>query len=73
MPLQGHYFHIDFGFVLGHSTGKQIGGLVECSNFKLTDEYVELLGGDSSPVYHKFCDGCVQVGGRPVVVSNPAF
>ena len=32
----GHYFHIDFGFCLGHSTGKQIGGLVECSPFKLT-------------------------------------
>ena len=32
---EGHYFHIDFGFCLGHSTGKQIGGLVECSAFKV--------------------------------------
>ncbi len=36
----GHFFHIDFGFCLGHSTGKGIGGLVECSNFKLTEECV---------------------------------
>ena len=36
---QGHFFHIDFGFCLGHSTGKGIGGMVECSNFKLTNEY----------------------------------
>ena len=47
---QGHYFHIDFGFCLGHSTGKQIGGLVECSPFKLTEEYIELLDGRGSPV-----------------------
>ena len=43
----------------GHSTGKQIGGLVECSPFKLTAEYVELLDGEGSPVYNKFCDACV--------------
>ena len=47
----GHYFHIDFGFCLGHSTGKQIGGLVECSAFKLTQEYIELLGGKDSAGY----------------------
>ncbi|KAL3914830.1 MAG: hypothetical protein SGPRY_007482 [Prymnesium sp.] len=57
---EGHYFHIDFGFVLGHSTGKQIGGMVECSPFKLTPEYLELLDGVGSPIYDKFCDACTK-------------
>lgn len=55
----GHYFHVDFGFVLGHSTGKQIGGLVECAPFKLTAEYIEVLDGLGSEVYKAFCTSCV--------------
>lgn len=55
---EGHYFHIDFGFILGHSTGKQIGGMIECSAFKLTQEYIDLLDGRGSPVYEKFCAAC---------------
>ena len=55
----GHYFHIDFGFCLGHSTGKGIGGLVECSKFKLTEEYIEVLDGRDSPVFERYCKGCV--------------
>ena len=56
----GYFFHIDFGFCLGHSTGKQIGGWVESSPFKLTREYVNLLGGPKSPVYQQYCKGCVE-------------
>jgi len=56
---EGHYFHIDFGFCLGHSTGKQIGGLVECSHFKLTAEYLDVLDGKGSPVYEAYCQQCV--------------
>ena len=55
----GHYFHIDFGFCLGHSTGKGIGGLVECSPFKLTEEYIDVLDGRGSPAFNAYCDGCV--------------
>lgn len=57
---EGHYFHIDFGFCFGHSTGKQIGGMIEHSPFKLTKEYVELLGGTGSPVYARYCEGVVE-------------
>jgi len=60
LDAEGHYFHIDFGFVLGHSTGKQIGGLVESAPFKLTAEYVELLDGTQSATYARFCEGCVR-------------
>ena len=56
---QGHFFHIDFGFCLGHSTGKGIGGMVECSNFKLTNEYIEVLDGKGSEVFERYCKGCV--------------
>ena len=56
---EGHYFHIDFGFCLEHSTGKGIGGMVECSAFKLTEEYIAVLDGRDSPVFKKYCDGCV--------------
>ncbi len=56
----GHFFHIDFGFCLGHSTGKQIGGLVECSPFKLTPEYLEVLDGVGSPVYERYCQACIE-------------
>jgi len=56
---EGHYFHIDFGFCLGHSTGKGIGGLVECSHFKLTEEYIEVLDGRKSEVFERYCQGCV--------------
>jgi len=55
----GHYFHVDFGFILGHSTGKQIGGLVECSPFKMTAEYIDVLDGLGSKAYQAFCASCV--------------
>ena len=48
----GHFFHIDFGFVLGHSTGKGIGGMVECSPWKLTSEYSSVLDGPGQPATH---------------------
>jgi phosphatidylinositol 4-kinase len=57
---EGHFFHIDFGFCLGHSTGKQIGGLIESAPWKLTAEYVALLGGVGSATYQAYCEGCTE-------------
>lgn len=47
----GHIIHIDFGFVLGISPGNMN---FENVPFKLTLEYIELLGGEKSEVYEYF-------------------
>lgn len=52
---EGHIIHIDFGFLLSNSPGS-VG--FEAAPFKLTTEYVDLLGGIDSPLYAKFRDLC---------------
>ncbi|KAK3106714.1 Phosphatidylinositol 4-kinase pik1alpha (PI4-kinase)(PtdIns-4-kinase), partial [Teratosphaeriaceae sp. CCFEE 6253] len=47
----GHVVHIDFGFMLSNSPGNM--GF-EAAPFKLTLEYVELLGGLEGAVFAKF-------------------
>jgi phosphatidylinositol 4-kinase B len=49
----GHLFHIDYGFFLGDYPG---GSFVQFENapFKLTSEYVELMGGVQSDVFINF-------------------
>ena len=48
---QGHIIHIDFGFMLSNSPGS-VG--FEAAPFKLTQEYVDVLGGFGSPGFEAF-------------------
>ncbi|QIX00475.1 hypothetical protein AMS68_005992 [Peltaster fructicola] len=50
---EGHVVHIDFGFMLSNSPGNM--GF-EAAPFKLTMEYVELLGGVEGAAFIKFKD-----------------
>lgn len=52
---EGHIIHIDFGFLLSNSPGS-LG--FEGAPFKLTTEYVEVLGGIDSPAFQKFKNVC---------------
>jgi len=49
---EGHLIHIDYGFILSHSPGKNIG--FENSPFKLTQEYVDVMGGESGDMFAYF-------------------
>lgn len=52
---EGHIMHIDFGFILSNSPGS-VG--FEAAPFKLTTEYVEVLGGVGSSFYELFENLC---------------
>lgn len=54
---EGHIIHIDFGFLLSNSPGS-LG--FEAAPFKLTTEYIELLGGQDSSYFQMFKDLCKQ-------------
>ncbi|KAG6364476.1 hypothetical protein INS49_006077 [Diaporthe citri] len=54
---EGHIVHIDFGFMLSNSPGS-VG--FEAAPFKLTHEYVEVLGGIGSPEWDDFKRLCKQ-------------
>ncbi|KUI65444.1 Phosphatidylinositol 4-kinase PIK1 [Cytospora mali] len=54
---EGHIVHIDFGFMLSNSPGS-VG--FEAAPFKLTHEYVEVLGGIGSPEWDDFKKLCKQ-------------
>ncbi|KEZ41549.1 Phosphatidylinositol 3 [Scedosporium apiospermum] len=54
---EGHIIHIDFGFMLSNSPGS-VG--FEAAPFKLTYEYVEVLGGESSADFEDFKKLCKQ-------------
>lgn len=48
---EGHLIHIDFGFIFQHGPG---GMKFESAPFKLTKEYIDLLGGMESDMFHYF-------------------
>ncbi|KAI1433113.1 kinase-like domain-containing protein [Xylaria sp. CBS 124048] len=54
---EGHIIHIDFGFMLSNSPGS-VG--FEAAPFKLTQEYVDVLGGVNSPDFEGFKALCKQ-------------
>ncbi|KAM6519610.1 Phosphatidylinositol 4-kinase pik1alpha (PI4-kinase)(PtdIns-4-kinase) [Fusarium falciforme] len=54
---EGHVVHIDFGFMLSNSPGS-VG--FEAAPFKLTHEYVDVLGGLGSPDYEDYKKLCKQ-------------
>ncbi|PNP55616.1 hypothetical protein THARTR1_04140 [Trichoderma harzianum] len=54
---EGHIIHIDFGFMLSNSPGS-VG--FEAAPFKLTHEYVEVLGGVGSQDYDDYKKLCKQ-------------
>jgi phosphatidylinositol kinase/protein kinase (PI-3 family) len=57
MDSQGHIIHIDFGFMISNSPG---GGMnFETAPFKLTGEYLEVMGGRNSELTNRFRRMCV--------------
>ncbi|KIN07310.1 hypothetical protein OIDMADRAFT_185802 [Oidiodendron maius Zn] len=54
---EGHIIHIDFGFMLSNSPGS-VG--FEAAPFKLTQEYVDVLGGVGSPGFEDYKKLCKQ-------------
>jgi phosphatidylinositol kinase/protein kinase (PI-3 family) len=50
--------HIDYGFILGDSPGFNIN--FESAPFKLTQEYVDVLGGVDSAAFQLFQVICIQ-------------
>jgi phosphatidylinositol 4-kinase len=54
LDTDGHVVHIDYGFILGDSPGFNIN--FENAPFKLTREYIEVLGGLDSVAFKTFED-----------------
>ncbi|KAF6020021.1 PI4KB [Bugula neritina] len=52
LTADGHIIHIDYGFILSISPGKNLG--FEVSAFKLTHEFVEVMGGVGSDMYEYY-------------------
>ncbi|KAF2763341.1 hypothetical protein EJ05DRAFT_516837 [Pseudovirgaria hyperparasitica] len=57
VDTEGHIVHIDFGFMLSNSPGSM--GF-EAAPFKLTQEYVDVLGGVGSEAFELFKELCKQ-------------
>jgi phosphatidylinositol 4-kinase len=57
LDAEGHLIHIDFGFFLSNNPGHVH---FEQAPFKLTQEFVELMGGPRSATFRRFRSLCVQ-------------
>jgi len=51
VDIEGHLVHIDFGFMLSNSPGS-VG--FEMAPFKMTQEYLDILGGTQSSTFREF-------------------
>lgn len=49
---EGHIIHIDFGFFLSNSPGRNIN--FETAPFKLTKDMIDVMGGYSSELYNYY-------------------
>ena len=52
IDMFGHLIHIDYGFCMGMCVGHEF--TMERAPFKLTEEYVEVMGGPNSDCYKEF-------------------
>ena len=52
IDIEGHVLHIDFGFLLSNAPGKGI--KFEKAPFKLTQEMLDVMGGEQSPMFRNF-------------------
>ena len=52
IDMRGHLIHIDYGFCMGMCVGHEF--TMERAPFKLTEEYVEVMGGPNSECYEEF-------------------
>ena len=52
LDSKGHMIHVDFGFMFSNSPGKNMN--FESMAFKLTQEYVDILGGHRSKFFNQF-------------------
>lgn len=57
LDAEGHIIHIDFGFMLSNNPGNVA---FEQAPFKLTAEFVELMGGPRSATFRHFRSLCVR-------------
>jgi phosphatidylinositol kinase/protein kinase (PI-3 family) len=57
IDTQGHMIHIDFGFLLSNAPGKGI--KFERAPFKLTNDFVQILGGLGSKLFKAYRDAMI--------------
>jgi phosphatidylinositol 4-kinase B len=58
LDSRGHLIHIDFGFFFLSSPGKNVG--FESAPFKLTRDFVDLLGGPNGHLFRVFRELCIK-------------